>query len=184
MAEGLSPVIVFLFDTETTGLLDSHLIPLAKQPHIIEFYGCLADLSTGEIIGEIDHLIKPPVPISEEITRITGLTDEALKDSPPFAAVAGRIRAAIEDAPRVVAHNLSYDREMIDIEFERLEQKVKWPRLLCTVEATLHLKGFRLNLTGLHEHLFGEGFPSAHRARNDVQALLRCACELHRRDEL
>lgn len=177
-------MIALLYDFESTGLIASHLIPLKSQPFATEFYGCLADLSTGEVINELDLLIRPPIPISEEITRITGIDDALLKDAPAFFQVADRIQSAFESAPLIIAHNLSYDKELADLEFERLARKVTWPRLLCTVEATLHLKGFRLSLTGLHEHLFGEGFPAAHRARNDVMAMLRCCAELHRLGEI
>jgi len=177
-------MIALLFDTETTGLIDSHLIPLKRQPHVIEFYGCVADLATGEVQQELDLLIKPPVPVSAEITRITGLDDASLKDAPAFFEAASSIFSMVESAPLVLAHNLSFDREMLDLEADRLSRKIAWPRLLCTVEATVHIKGFRLNLTGLHEHLFGEGFPAAHRAKNDVMAMLRCAVELHRLGEI
>ena len=173
-----------LVDTETTGLIDNHLIPIDKQPRIIEFYGCLADLETGEILSELELLIKPPSPLTEEITRITGITDELLADAQPFANHAARIKECLETAPCIMAHNASFDVEMIDIEFERMGQKVAWPRVICTVEQTLHLSGFRLNLAGLHTHLFGEGFPAAHRARNDVMAMFRCCCELYKREEL
>jgi len=46
------------------------------------------------------------------------------------------------------------------------------------------LKGYRLKLAQLYEHLFGETFPDAHRARNDVQALRRICVELCRKEML
>jgi len=178
-------MIVTLFDTETTGLIDNRTMPLKKQPYIIEWYSCVGDLSTGEVISELDMLIKPPIPISEESVKITGITDAMVENAPMFPAVAQQIKEAMENGPQAMAHNASYDIEMLDIEFERLGQTVHWPRRpICTVEATVHLKGFRLNLAGLHEYLFGKGFPEAHRAKNDVMALFRCACELYKRDEL
>jgi DNA polymerase-3 subunit epsilon len=178
-------MIVQTFDTETTGLVGSRRLPLDKQPYITEWYSCAADLKTGEIFWELDFLIKPPIAITEEITRITGITDADVADAPMFAVVAPIIRAAIELGPRMVAHNASFDMEMVQIEFERLGQKIEFPkRPLCTVEATMALKGHRLNLQGLHEHLFKEKFANAHRARNDVQALLRCCVELHARGEI
>lgn len=69
---------------------------------------------------------------------------------------------------------------MIDFEMKRLVTELAWPeRLVCTVEATEHLKGHRLSLTKLYEHLFpGENFPGAHRAKADVQALVRCYVEM------
>lgn len=178
-------MIIQPFDTETSGLIDNRTLPLDKQPSIIEWYSCAVDLVTGEVLWEINTLIKPPKPVSEEITRITGITNAMLEDAPTFSVVAPLIRAAIELGPRALAHNASFDMEMVELEFERLGQTIVWPRRpICTVEATLPLKGHRLNLTALHELLFSEKFPSAHRAKNDVLALTRCAIELHKRGEI
>jgi DNA polymerase III alpha subunit (gram-positive type) len=159
-------------------------MPINRLPEIVEFCGITLNLETGEILKEIDTLIKPSKSVTEETTKITGLRDEDLEGAGAFADKKDGIRNLIESAPLVIAHNLSYDKEMIDIEYERLGETIRWPRLLCTVEATIYLKGYRMNLTGLHEYLFGTGFPSAHRARNDVEALVRCCVELHKRGEI
>lgn len=177
-------MIALLFDTETTGLIENHMIPLAKQPHIIEWYSVLVDFDTGAVLQELEFLIRPPVPLSDDIIRITGLTDDTLKDKPPFSSHAATIKEAVESAPLIVAANLSFDQEMTDFEFERLNTPVTWPPGLCTVEATVHLKGFRLKLVQLHELLFGQGFPSAHRARIDVEAMARCVAQLIQNGEL
>lgn len=174
----------FCFDTETTSLIFNHTLPLQKQGSIIQFYGALVDLSSGEIIKETNHFIKPPKGVSDETIKITHITDEFLEDKPYFAAVANDIREAIECGYRPLAHNAAFDVEMVDVEFERLGQKINWKRPICTVESTIHLKGYRLSLTALHELLFGEGFADAHRADTDTQALIRCACELFKRGEL
>lgn len=171
-----------IIDNETSGLVTSHMIPLDKQPNVIEFYGALVDLASGQIIQDRDYLIKPPGPISDEITKITGITNNDLKDAAPFESMASKIKDAIESSSVIIAHNLSFDMEMIDIEFERLGQKIAWPkRKICTVEATIHLKGFRMNLSDLHLHLFNEPFKGAHRAKHDVAALTRCCVELYKR---
>ena len=68
------------------------------------------------------------------------------------------MRAFFETVDMVVAHNVSYDMGVMDFEQMRVnpDEKFPWPAMqLCTVEATEHLKGHRLNLTALHEHLFG-----------------------------
>lgn len=171
----------FIFDTETTDLINSGLLKLEQKPSIIEFYGELVDLENGEVELEREYLFKPPKPIAPEITKITNITNEMVADAPPFASAGDEIRNVIETSDVVIAHNVSFDKEMVDIEFERLGQKVRWPRLICTVEATICMKGFRLNLTSLHNELFGEPFSGAHRARQDVGALKRCVLELYRR---
>lgn len=166
-----------IFDTETTGLIENRSTRLNLQPEIIEFYGIDGD-------DEIDTLIKPKIKeLPEIITKITGLTDDDLKDQRPFRAHAPAIKNLIEKADCVVAHNLSFDMDMVDLEFERLEQTVAWPKeRICTVEQTVYLKGYRLNLSALYELLFEEKFKDAHRAKYDVQALARCYGELKARD--
>lgn len=173
-----------ILDTETTALISNHSIKLDRQPEVIEFFGALTDLTTGIRIGEYEQLIKPRHAITNEITEITGITNEMVAKSPCFSNVADAIRMRIEAAPVVIAHNMSFDKEVIDIEFERFGQKIKWPRVICTVEATLHFKGFRLSLSKLYDHLFSDTFKDAHRARSDTTALERCCIELYKRGVL
>lgn len=175
-----------LLDTETTGLIDNRTIKIARLPHLTEYYGCVADIDDeGSLISEIEVLVKPPVAIPEDNERRTGITNEMVAGCPPFSQVAQYIKDQIESAPLVIAQNLSFDMEMLGVEFERLGEKIAWPkRKICTVEQTVHLKGYRLNLSDLHEHLFGARFEGAHRAKNDVKAMLRCVVELRKRGML
>lgn len=174
----------FCFDTETTELIKNHSVKLDKQPHVIEFYGALVDLRKNKILTEIESLIKPPIVIPDEHVKHTPVTQTMVSESPNFASIANDIALMIEGAPTVLAHNLSFDKEMIDIEFERLGRKLKWPRLICTVEQTVFLKGYRLKLAELYDLLFGEKFSDSHRAKPDTQALIRCAVELTKRGVL
>jgi DNA polymerase-3 subunit epsilon len=173
-----------LFDTETDGLIDNLTIAIDRLPNVLEFYGCYADLGSGEIDQELNLLIKPPKPIPAEVTGITGIDDSMVADAPSFGDVSNQIKLFIESAPLVIAHNLSYDRDVINTEFRRLGQTIAWPPGLCTVEQTIHIKGFRLSLSALHETLFSEPFSGAHRAKVDVQALLRCCVRLYEQGEL
>lgn len=180
-------MLVTLFDTETTGLIKNTRMKLAKQPRIIELFavtlqqtGTGADATFVEV-DFIDHLINPGIPITSEITRITGITGMMLAGKLGFPALAGEIQSYLSRAHRIVAHNLDYDRTMVNIELERVGKSIVWPELICTVEATEHLKGFRLKLNDLHLYLFGEPFEGAHRAETDVRAMARCYMELVRR---
>lgn len=166
-----------VFDTETTDLIKNKLQPLDRQPHIIEFFGVSLDLEGNELYT-YHFMFDPGFKISDEVTRITNITPEMLVGKPKFKEHAEEIKAIIEKHDEVVAHNLSYDKSMIDFEMKRAGLEVEWPDLVCTVEATEHVKGFRLNLNALHELLFGEGFTGAHRAENDVRALANCFREL------
>jgi DNA polymerase III epsilon subunit-like protein len=168
-----------VFDTETTGLIENRSRPLDKQPEIIDYYAALVDLETGKVENEWNYLIKPSKKIPAIITKITGYVDSDFDDAPPFGEVAEDIIDGLAEANVVIAHNFSFDMEMVDIELERLGREVVWPkRAICTVEQTIHLQGYRLTLMGMHELLFGEKFDEAHKAKPDTQALIRCAVEL------
>ena len=173
-----------VLDTETTGLIFNHSITLDQQPEVVEYFGCVVDLAKRKVLSEYETLVKPTkYPMSPQIIAETKtkLSNEMLKSAPDFQIVAPLIKKQIEKAPLVIAHNASFDKEMINIEFERLDDEIKWPPTLCTVEQTIHIKGRRLSLTNLHIELFKEPFPEAHRARADVMALVRCCNELFKR---
>lgn len=168
---------IVLYDTETTGLLKPNAVDVKEQPYIIEFYGCRIDSETFEIEKEVETFIKPPVPISDEITKITGITGDMVHNAPAFADVYPELCDLYEGARCLVAHNASFDVSMLANELIRIDKLIHFPwpvNHICTVERTYNIKGYRLNLQALHEHLFGEGFKDAHRAKIDVFALVRC----------
>jgi DNA polymerase-3 subunit alpha len=174
-----------LYDTETTGLIANRTIKIERQPEVIEFYGCLADLATGEIEEELELLIRPTrSEITAKITQITGIDYPMVEDKPPFREVADQIARMIEAAPVIIGHNIAFDVEIVDIEFERIGRTLTWPPVLCTVEQTVHVLGHFQNLSSLHEHLLGRKLEGAHRAKNDVLGLLAVACELFKRGML
>lgn len=175
-----------VLDTETTGLIENVTVKDDKLPEVIDFYGCLLDVDSGKVLEELDILIKPTIAkkLPEEIVNITHITDEMLKNKKHFKDHAAGIRFLIERAPIALAHNAAYDKEVLDIEYHRLDQAINWKFVMCTVEQTLHLKGYRLSLSALHELLFNESFVDAHRAKTDVQALCRCVVELIKKEEI
>lgn len=184
----------FIFDTETTGLVKNCLIPLASQPRVIEFFGHTVDDETGEVLQEIEFMCKPGEAFDLEkikqgekksIAQITGIKNEDVANAQLFSHHAPQVHAAIACSDAVVAHNLSFDKALIEAEFARCDKLPHWPqRQICTVEETEWIKGHRLSLTDLHMELFGEPFKDAHRARFDVQALTRCYLELRKRGDL
>ena len=164
---------IIIFDTETTGLLQPENSPLVAQPKIIELYAVKLD-EEFNILDEINELINPGEPITPFITNITGITNEMVKDSPSFKDIASKVNAFWHSANLSVAHNHAFDSGMLDVEFKRIEslhQPAK--KCLCTVEATMGMTGHRLTLTRLHWMLIQEQF-KAHRAKDDVFALVRC----------
>lgn len=171
---------ITLFDTETTGLLLSRAAGAHKQPKVIEFFALPLEIR-GEGKGEWDwvegeplHLLfNPGEKLDPKITRITGIRDRDLADKLPFLDHAGAVRVCLQGADMVVAHNLSFDKGIIDAAYARENlQPVQWPRGLCTVEATEHIYGTRMSLSNIYQELFNDTF-AAHRAEDDVRAMGR-----------
>jgi DNA polymerase III epsilon subunit-like protein len=178
---------VVVFDTETTGLIANRAVRDSALPRIIDFYAALVDLDRDDPPArEIEHLLDPgeDAEIPEKVTKITGLTLADLRGRPRFLDVATEVRDFMMSGEAVLAHNCSFDREVLQIELDRAGVPIKWPRSICSVEQTMHLRGHRLSLGALHELLFGKPHPDAHRARSDAEATIRIARELRKRGEL
>ena len=168
---------MLIFDTETTGLVQPALVPLAEQPEIIEFAGIKIDDFTFEETERLTFLCKPRNPISEEITKITGITNEDLINEKSFAAYYHELANFFLGESIMVAHNLSFDHSMLRFELERIgkECAFPWPfKQVCTVEASFSINNKRMRLCDLHQLACGEDFKDAHRAMADTEALLRC----------
>lgn len=168
-----------VFDTETNGLITSSLLPLTRQPRVIELFGVTLDQDCNEVeamgwLFNIDEKLDP------KIVEITGISDDMLKNQPKFSDCADEIESYIMSHDEIVAHNVTFDCDVLSMEFARLNppRAIKWPRRLCTVEATEYMMGYRLKLIDLHTKLFGEAFAHAHRAENDVRATARCFTKL------
>lgn len=165
-----------VFDTETTGLVSPEPTNLSKQPHIIEFAAIKLDEDLKPI-DQIEFLCDPGIPLSAQITKITGLTDRDVRGQKKFAEYYKELVQFFLGVEGLVAHNLAFDRDMLNIELRRMDcsWKFPWPHQhICTVEATESLKGYRLNLAKLHKEATGEDFEDSHRAMADTQALVRC----------
>jgi len=173
-----------VFDTETTGLLENSLLPLERQPHCIELFMLKLD-DAGNEIESWHSLFSVNFRLPEEIIRITGIKDADLVGKPKFSDQIDNINYFVRDVDCVVAHNLKYDLNIMDIEYARASRD-KFSsgsfKRVCTVEQTEYLNGYRLNLTSLHQTLFGSPFSGAHRAEEDVKALAKCFFELKKRE--
>lgn len=167
---------MIIFDTETTGLVQASATPLEKQPRIIDFAAIKLDDDFNEI-GSIEFLCNPGIPLDKKITEITKLTDEDLKDQKPFIAYYNELAEFFLGERTLIAHNLSFDRDLLKFELLRIGKQYQFPwpiENICTVEKTMSLRNYRLSLAKLHAAAgFGE-IVSAHRAMPDVKALVKC----------
>ncbi|MBD9558082.1 DNA polymerase III subunit epsilon [Ensifer sp. ENS03] len=101
-----------IFDTETTGLDN-------REDRVIEIGG--VELENQFPTGRTLHIYINPGnrKVHPDALAIHGITDESLKDKPPFADVVDQILEFFGDA-RWVAHNATFDMGFINAEFARL----------------------------------------------------------------
>lgn len=119
-----------VLDTETTGLERGEIVQIG----IIE--------ATGNVL--FDCLIKPVNPIPRDATRIHGITDEMVEDSPTFALLVPHIREALT-GKNVVVYNAVYDRKMLHQSAEAAGiEKTDWKVISnwwCAMEAFAEIYG-------------------------------------------
>lgn len=169
--------MAIVIDLETTGLLKPDLAEIHLQPCITEIYACKFSFDDLEIKDEINTFIKPPVPISEDVTKITGITNEMVKNAPKFVEIVPRLIEFFLGETEVYAHNCSYDMGVLAVELRRLDLELRFPwppNQICTVEKTFCINNKRMALPDLYKLATGKVLMNNHRAKVDTLALLEC----------
>lgn len=167
---------MIFIDSETTGLTKPYASELSFQPYMTEIFCCKVD-SNFDNATYFDSLIKPPIPIPDDVIEITHITNEMVADAPKFIEIYDDLCNYFLGETIIIGHNLSFDRDILKFELMRydLEFKFPWPKThICTVEKSYQIKNKRLKLSQLHEMATGKPeITGAHRAREDVMALIR-----------
>ncbi len=166
-------IMITLLDLETTGLVGAKGKDQLYQPHITEFYAMQVDNDLN-FVRDFDTLIKPPIPIPGFIEKLIGITNEMVADAPTFIQAHKKIIEVFYCSHTIVAHNLPFDEEVLITELKRIgkEHHFPYPPIkFCTVEQSMHIKGFRLKNSELYALATGKEIVGAHRAKNDVEAM-------------
>lgn len=115
-------------------------------------------------------LVNPGVPIPPEATNIHKISDEMVKDQPPFSDLAERLLKAFEGADLSGFNIIKYDIPLLAAEFKRCG--VDWPgegrRLLDSY--VIFARKEKRDLTGAYKFFCGKDLTGAHRAEADVRA--------------
>lgn len=104
-------------DIETTGLSNI-------KDRITELGA--VKIKNGEIIDKFNSLINPGVSIPENITKLTGIDDSMVKDSPCLSEILPDFISFIGDCP-VIAHNAPFDMGFIERAVKEQKLKLKNP---------------------------------------------------------
>jgi DNA polymerase-3 subunit epsilon len=166
--------MILVFDTETTGLTLHPKAPAEMQPRIVEFGGIFLNPETGEVAGEVQSLINPEMPIPAETTKIHGITDAMVQDAPTFAQFMPDLFETLKRAKVIVAHNLPFDRHILNYECRRCgEALLYWPLLeFDSIDLYRQAWGKEMKLSALYEDICGRKMEAAHRVMPDVRALV------------
>lgn len=105
LATPLYDVTFVVVDLETTGTS-------ARGGDAITEIGALK-LRGGELLGTLDTLVNPGVPIPAEISVITGITDAMLWSAPPINEILPAWLEFASDAV-IVGHNIRFDCSFLD----------------------------------------------------------------------
>ncbi|PIS28476.1 hypothetical protein COT42_07915 [Candidatus Saganbacteria bacterium CG08_land_8_20_14_0_20_45_16] len=150
-----------IFDLETTGL-----DPIKNEITEIGAF----KIKGRELINMFSQLIKPQQPISAEITRLTGIDDELVKEAPPIDKVLPLFLDFAGDSI-LIAHNAEFDTSFIRTKLKQVTPGQELNnQILCTVKLSRYLlpnlANHKLHTVGAHF-----GFPSQnrHRSIGDVE---------------
>jgi len=168
--------MIFL-DTETTGLLSATVNELENQPRITEI-AMVKTTDDLDFVDQMETLIDPQTLINDQVSKITGITSDMVKGKPTFPEIYMDVANFFVGETTVVAHNCSFDMGMLWVELARMEREFHFPwpiNWICTVEKSYHISRCRLKLRDLHYNAAGSFHDEkAHRAMEDVYALIRC----------
>ncbi|APJ03546.1 PolC-type DNA polymerase III [Silvanigrella aquatica] len=155
--ELLKDVPIVIFDFETTGL-DT------RRSRIIEI-GAIKYQNRKEI-ERFSHLIHPGIPVSEEITRITGIDNAMLEGKPDFQTILPQFHDFLRGCVGL-AHNAEFDLGMLFHESNRLGISCDYTVFCSLKMARALVKIERRNLDALAQH-YGLTFESRHRSIGDI----------------
>jgi DNA polymerase III epsilon subunit-like protein len=166
-------MIAVVCDFETTGLVLHPNAKMGLQPKAIE-WGAVKIDHEGNVLDEQTFIVDPGIEIDEVITKITGLTNDDLRGKPRMRDKLCDIADFMRDADILCAHNLPFDREILDMEIVRAQYPdFPWPRFaLCTAQLYAEIWGRRPRLLELYEWSTGQPLAQTHRAIDDVRALV------------
>ncbi|HTQ08251.1 MAG TPA: 3'-5' exonuclease [Polyangiaceae bacterium] len=158
-------------DTETTG----------RDPEVdraVEI-ACVI-YRRGEVVARKSWLVNPGRPIPKESSDVHGIDDEAVREAPPFAAIALELVETL-GAAVPLAYNAEYDRKVLAAELSRagiapqslppaLRRNVEWIDPLIWAREIQRAEKSRA-LSEVAQRL-GIPLEHAHRATDDAEATL------------
>lgn len=193
---------ILVFDVETTGLIPKHTLDTDKMPYIIQLSFVLFNAKTLQIIKKYNSYIKiKNIIIEDKIIELTGITNSICENRgiSIIDAITELYNAYI-NCHCIIAHNLNFDRKMIEIEMIR--NKLTYPifrnniiPLYCTMMESINICNITVDgkngkfkkfpkLVELYNQLFRYIPDNLHNSMVDVIVCLRCFLKIKMRKEI
>lgn len=133
-----------------------------------------------KVVGTFNQLVNPEQPIPSFITRMTGIDNQMVWESPTFKGIADDLELFLSDAI-FVAHNVNFDYGFIKAEFARIGNKFNMDRL-CSVQLSRKLYPEHRShaLDRVIERL-GIDVKNRHRAMDDAEVIWKFVQKEHDR---
>jgi len=161
--------IVF-FDLETTGLD-------FQNDRIIEIAGVRIEHHKGEEVrsfADFRYLVNPGMPIPSEITELTGITNEDVKDAPTFKEIVGKLEDIFFLADLGGYSVARFDAKFLAAEFSRAGADLRMDgRRIVDARVIYHQKEKRDLTAALKFYCDEDTHGENHRAEYDANASVR-----------
>ena len=128
-------------------------------------------IENGQEVARWSSLVNPGTTISMFIQKLTGISNQMVREAPRFADLAPRLLELLDGAV-LVAHNARFDHGFLQNEFARMEMTLR-VKTLCTVRLSRLLYPQHRS-HGLDAIMQRHGLRSSarHRAMGDVDMVL------------
>ena len=130
----------------------------------------------GNLGEEFHTLLNPGQHVPAVVTRLTGITDDMLRDQPRVEKIFPQLQHFLGQAV-LVAHNASFDLGFLNFDAHRLASPPLRSPSVCTLKlARRLLSGIRSrSLDSVAAHL-GVSYPTQHRALEDARVTAEIFC--------
>ena len=176
--------VILIFDSETSGLCGKD-----DNVYICQLAWCTYNTKTKRKAEYNNFILNVPIEITN--SQIHGITTEISRKGYNFDEIIDIFLSDVKESDLIVAHNIQYDLQALEIELTRLERyddidylyNKKYYDTMKESIQLLKIKGKYgkhkfPKLQELHKYFFGSEFEDAHNASADIRATLRCYNEL------
>lgn len=121
--------VILVFDTETTGLLPTGLdsCDIKKYPYITQLSYIVYDTEKQTEIYRFNSYINidQSIPLSDVVKNLTGVTREKLDGGMDMLVALKTFYKHYSNSTAIVAHNISFDKQMMLVEMERHREAIQ-----------------------------------------------------------